>query len=187
MTRVARCIAALLVVSAVASTASCAGPPRTKEAAMRLIVTSPAFKDSSSIPSRHTCEGEDVSPALAWAGVPEGTKSITVICDDPDAPLKTWVHWVLYNLPPATVGLPEGVAAAETLPDGSRQGVNDFGRVGYGGPCPPRGATHRYFFRVYALDAFLSVGSRATRKAVEKAMEGHILASGLLMGTYRRE
>ncbi|MBN1423083.1 YbhB/YbcL family Raf kinase inhibitor-like protein [Candidatus Fermentibacteria bacterium] len=153
---------------------------------MRILVTSPAFMESASIPTTHTCDGENLSPPVAWSTIPEGTQSIALLCDDPDAPLKTWVHWVVYNVPPSAQGLPQGVAHAEALPDGSRQGINDFGRVGYGGPCPPQGSTHRYFFRVYALDCTLSVGNRATKRSVEKAMEGHIVASGVLLGTYRR-
>jgi len=153
---------------------------------MSIIATSPSFKDSSLIPMKHTCEGEDSSPAITWSGIPEGTKSIAIVCDDPDAPLGTWVHWVLYNLPPTVQGLPEGIAKVETLADGTRQGINDFGRIGYGGPCPPRGSTHRYYFRVYALDQAFFPGSRATAKALAKAMEGHVLASGVLMGRFAR-
>lgn len=153
---------------------------------MRIIVTSPSFVDGAPIPITYTCDGEDLSPPLAWSGIPEGSRSIVVLCDDPDAPQKPWTHWVVYNVPAATPGLPQGVAQVETRPDGSRQGINDFRRAGYGGPCPPRGSVHRYFFRVYALDCALSVGTRATKDVVEKAMDGHIRASGVLMGTYRR-
>ncbi len=178
--------ARLILCVLLAGGACSASHDHRKEAPMGIVVTSPAFKEGTPIPTRHTCDGEDVSPALAWTGIPEGAKSIVVICDDPDAPVGTWVHWVLYNVPATAQGLPEGVAKAETLPDGSRQGLNDFGRVGYGGPCPPRGKPHRYYWRVYALDTMLSLPSRATRKAVDNAMRGHVLASGVLMGTYAR-
>src|SRR3989304_2756237 len=119
---------------------------------MSIQLTSSAFTDGSPIPARHTCDGPDVSPMLKWSGAPAGTKSFALICDDPDAPAGTWVHWVIYGIPPDTTDLPEGVPPDETLPDGSRQGKNDFGRIGYGGPCPPPGKPHRYYFKIYALD-----------------------------------
>ncbi len=149
-------------------------------------ITSAAFSEGRAIPAAYTCEGRDVSPPLAWAGAPTATNSFALISDDPDAPGKTWVHWVLYNLPPATRRLPEGLPPDAALPDGSRQGVTDFGRTGYGGPCPPSG-THRYDFKLYALDAMLDLPARPSKHQVEAAMQGHILAQAQLMGTYQRK
>jgi len=153
---------------------------------MEIIVASAAFAAGSAIPTKYTCMGQDVSPPITWEKIPEGTKSIALICDDPDAPMGTWVHWVIFNIPPDKTGLPEAVPPDPKLPDGSTQGINDFRRHGYGGPCPPPGKPHRYFFKVYALDTVLDLGSTATKRDVEKAMEGHILAQGELMGTFRR-
>jgi hypothetical protein len=123
---------------------------------------------------------------LQWSGVPPAAKSLALICDDPDAPMGTWVHWVLYDLPPATPGLSEGVPKAPELPGGAKQGLNDYKKIGYGGPCPPPGKPHRYFFKLYALDANTSLKPGLTKKDLLKAMEGHILAEGELMGTYQR-
>ncbi|MCX9075636.1 MAG: YbhB/YbcL family Raf kinase inhibitor-like protein [Candidatus Methanoperedens sp.] len=150
-----------------------------------IIVSTEAFKEGGNIPVEYTCDGSDVSPALSWSGIPEGTKSIALIMDDPDAPAGTWVHWVLFNIPPGTQKLPGAVPGNETLSDGSRHGMTDFGRVGYGGPCPPSG-THRYYFRIYALDTKLDLPPGTGRKQVDGAMKGHILAKGELMGRYRR-
>lgn len=150
-----------------------------------MIVTSAAFKDGGPIPSTYTCDGEDTSPPLAWTDPPPGTKSLAFINDDPDAPGKTWVHWVLSNLPPSSRGLPAGVPPDEELPDGTRQGMTDFGRIGYGGPCPPSG-THRYYFKLYALDTLLTLAPGATKPQLEQAMQGHVLTQAQLMGTYRR-
>lgn len=150
---------------------------------MRL--TSPAFADGQPIPAAYTCDGRDISPSLAWEEAPAGTASFALIGDDPDAPGKTWVHWVLYNIPAAVGRLPEALSTAAELPDGSRQGWTDFGRAGYGGPCPPSG-THRYSFTLYALDAALTLPARATKPQLEAAMRGHVLAEARLMGTYRR-
>ena len=152
---------------------------------MNLAITSPAFTDGGAIPSVYTCEGRDVSPPLAWTDPPPGTNSLALIADDPDAPGKTWVHWVLYNLPPSARELPEAFPPDEERPDGMCQGTTDFGRVGYGGPCPPSG-THRYFFKLYALDAPLALPPGATKPQFEAAMKGHLLAEAQLMGTYRR-
>jgi hypothetical protein len=152
---------------------------------MKIEVTSTAFEEGGMIPRKHTCDGEDISPALAWTGIPEGTKSIALICDDPDAPMGTWVHWVLFNLPPDTRGLPENVPSDSTLKRGGQHGRNDFRKTGYGGPCPP-GGTHRYYFKVYALETMVGLTPGATKKDLEKAMEGHILAEGQLMGKYTR-
>lgn len=159
---------------------------RRKEVAMKIELTSPAFSEGGTIPRKYTCDGDDLSPPLVWRNVPQGTESIALICDDPDAPMGTWVHWVMYDIPPTASGLPEGVPAVETLPDGSKQGINDFKRIGYGGPCPPPGRPHRYFFRIYALDTVPGLGPGATKDALLRSMEGHILAQGQLMGRYGR-
>lgn len=156
---------------------------------MPLTLTSPAFAHGESIPVRYTCEGDDVSPALAWSGVPEGTRSLALIVDDPDAPdpahpKMTYVHWVLYNLPATAEGLAEGVSA-DALPDGAIEGLNDWKRAGYGGPCPPIGR-HRYFHKLYALDVVLHDQGTITKPEVELAMHGHILAQAELMGTYQK-
>ncbi len=153
---------------------------------MTLSLTSPAFNHEGDIPNKHTCEGADVSPALSWSAPPAGTRTFSLIMDDPDAPAGTWVHWVLFDLPAQTRALPEGVPKTNELEDGSRQGRNDFSRPGYGGPCPPRGAAHRYFFKLYALDAVLSLSPGASKADLEKAMKGHILAEAQLMGRYKR-
>ena len=153
---------------------------------MELDVTSTAFEEGGAIPSRYTCDGLDVSPPLSWSSVPEDTQSLVLIADDPDAPGATFVHWVIYNLPPDTRRLPEDVPNRETLPSGAAQGINGAGRVGYMGPCPPSG-THRYFFKIHALDTGLDLRGDATKQTLSGAMEGHVLAEGRLMGTYRRE
>ncbi|MHC4069021.1 MAG: YbhB/YbcL family Raf kinase inhibitor-like protein [Planctomycetota bacterium] len=152
---------------------------------MEIKVTSPAFEEGGMIPSKYTCDGADISPPLAWEGVPEGTKSLALISDDPDAPMGTWVHWVLCNLPGDTRELPENIPAEEVLSSGAKQGLNDFRRVGYGGPCPPSGV-HRYFFKVYALDRKVEGGGWANKAELERAMESHVLAQGELIGRYKR-
>jgi Raf kinase inhibitor-like YbhB/YbcL family protein len=152
---------------------------------MALQITSSAFLDGAMIPGRYTCDGPDVSPDLSWSGVPDRSKSLALICDDPDAPVGTWVHWVLFNIPAGEKELPAEIAPEATLPNGAKHGTNDFRRLGYGGPCPP-GGTHRYFFKLYALDSVLSLESGATKDQVEEAMKGHILAEGQLMGKYKR-
>jgi Raf kinase inhibitor-like YbhB/YbcL family protein len=153
---------------------------------MRIELTSPAFQDGQPIPVAHTGDGQDASPPLGWGSLPDGTQSLALICDDPDAPGGTWVHWVLYGLPANADGLPENVPAAEHVPNGAKQGLNDFRRIGYGGPCPPRGPAHRYFFRLYALDTDIGLRPGATQADLRARMEGHILAEGELMGTYQR-
>jgi len=157
---------------------------------MPFTLDSPAFTNEGEIPSVYTCEGRDVSPALSWVGVPEETKSFVLIVDDPDAPdpkapKTTWVHWVLYNIPAQARGFPLGVKPEE-LPAGTKQGVNDWNRTGYGGPCPPIGR-HRYFHKLYALDAMLPDLGAATKSSVLEAMKGHILAEAVIMGTYQKE
>ena len=156
---------------------------------MELALSSPAFSQGGEIPALFTCEGRDLSPALDWTCVPETAKSLVLIVDDPDAPdpaapRTTWVHWLLYNLPPATAGLPEGVARRE-LPAGTLEGLNDWQRTGYGGPCPPIGR-HRYCFKLYALDRVLPDLNRPTKPLLEKAMHGYVLAEAVLVGTYQK-
>jgi len=148
-------------------------------------LTSTAFKEGEAIPRAYTCDGANVSPSLEWGGVPKNAKTLAIICDDPDARASTWVHWVLYELPANNIGLVENVPLTENLKAGGFQGQNDFGKIGYDGPCPPSG-THRYFFKLYALDAALDLKPGATKAELEKAMEGHIVGQAQLMGTYRR-
>lgn len=157
---------------------------------MHLIVTSRSFMHDRAIPARHTCDGPNVSPPLAWTGVPAGAKSLALIVDDPDAPDPaapkiTWVHWVLYNIPPDANGLAEGIAAKD-LPAGTLQGINDWHRTGYGGPCPPVGK-HRYFFKLYALDIVLPDLKHPAQADLEKAVQGHVLAHAELIGLYQRQ
>jgi Raf kinase inhibitor-like YbhB/YbcL family protein len=152
---------------------------------MAITITSSAFSEGSMIPRQYTCDGEDVSPPLAWTGIPEGTKSIALICDDPDAPVGTWVHWVIFNIPPTAEGLPANIAPKETVEIGAKHGINDFRKFGYGGPCPP-GGTHRYFFKLYALDTEIASDPGIKKAQLLEAMKGHILAEGQLMGTYKR-
>jgi Raf kinase inhibitor-like YbhB/YbcL family protein len=149
-----------------------------------LQLTSPSFSTGASIPARYTCDGRDMSPPLQWTGVPAGVKSFALIVHDPDAPAGDWVHWVAYNIPSAAVGLRENQPKKKSLDDGTLQGVNDFGKAGYGGPCPP-GGTHRYVFHLYALDALLTLPAGVERQVLEEAIKGHVLAEGELTGTYR--
>lgn len=156
---------------------------------MSFTLTSPAFAPGGAIPAVHTCEGADTSPRLEWTGAPDGTASFALIVDDPDAPdpaapKMTWVHWVLYNLPPSADHIPEAVAPS-ALPSGTLEGTNDWKRTGYGGPCPPIGR-HRYFFKLYALDTALSDLKSPTKAALEKAMQGHVLATAEVIGTYQK-
>lgn len=156
---------------------------------MSMSITSSSFPHNGVIPARHTCDGHDISPELFWADVPEGTKSLVLIIDDPDAPdpaapERTWVHWVLYNIPANTGGLTEGIAAKE-LPAGTLEGLNDWQHTGYGGPCPPVGS-HRYFHKLYALDTVLPDLKQPTKAALEKAMEGHVIAHAELIGRYQK-
>ncbi|MBN2308963.1 MAG: YbhB/YbcL family Raf kinase inhibitor-like protein [Candidatus Hydrogenedentes bacterium] len=153
---------------------------------MSLALSSPSFAEGQPIPKKHTGEGPDLSPPLAWGDPPAGTHGFALIADDPDAPVGTWVHWVIYGIPSATRALPEGMPANATLADGTMQGKSDFGTIGYGGPMPPPGKPHRYFFKFYALDGQLELVPGMSKKALVKAMEGHILAEGQLMGTYKR-
>ena len=148
-------------------------------------VLSKAFSNGGAIPARFTCDGPNLSPDLAWSNVPPGTKSLVVICDDPDAPVGTWVHWVLFDLPASEKGLAEGLQTAAPSP--ARHGLNSWSHIGYGGPCPPLGKSHRYFFKIYALDAPLGLPAGATKAQVLEAMKGHVLAQGEIMGTYQRK
>ena len=160
-----------------------ASPTPLKKAELK--VTSKAFQEGGMIPKDYTCDGANVSPPLAWDSAPEGTKSFALIVDDPDAPGKTWVHWVVFNIPSSARELSERVAAGDAINGPGRQGTNDFKKSAYGGPCPPTGA-HRYYFHLYALDTELSLDSSATKDQLLKAMEGHALAEGVLMGKYQR-
>jgi Raf kinase inhibitor-like YbhB/YbcL family protein len=154
--------------------------------AMSLRLSSAAFEAGGTIPKQFTCDGPDLSPALEWSGAPPNTRSFSLLVDDPDAPAGTWVHWVLYDLPAETNQLAEGVPKDEQLSNGARQGKNDFRRIGYGGPCPPPGRAHRYFFKLYALDASLNLNAGASKADVEKTMAGRILAQATLMGRYKK-
>jgi len=181
-------IALMLVALSVISRA------KGKEAAMaEFILSSPNFRNNQQVPAKFTCDGQDTSPALKWEGAPAGTKSFALICDDPDAQSVAgfvWVHWVIWGIPAATTGLTENIAKTESVPalDGAMQGENSSSKLGYGGPCPPRGhGVHHYHFKVYALDVAPALEPRATKPQLEKAMRGHILAMAELMGTYQRK
>jgi len=153
---------------------------------MPLKMSSRAFENGGTIPKEFTCDGADSSPALEWSGGPREVKSYALIADDPDAPVGTWVHWVLWNLPASTHSLQQGLAKSAELDGGARQGQNDFRKTGYGGPCPPPGKPHRYFFKLYALDAALNLGGNSTKADLEGAMQGHILEQVQYMGRYGR-
>ncbi len=177
---IAICIVALLTVC---SRDERDATPVVPSADAAIVLSSTAFEHESAIPRRHTCDGDDVSPPLAWTGVPDTARSLALIVDDPDAPKGTWVHWVLYNLTADTNELGEGASTDQVA---AVDGKNDFGRVGYGGLCPPSGSEHRYFFNLYALDSSLSLAPAASKAALVSAMEGHILAQGTLTGKYKR-
>ena len=152
---------------------------------MEIKITSTAFKEGEMIPEKYTCDGENISPSLAWSGIPQGTASIALICDDPDAPRGTWVHLVLFNIPAKVMELSEKIPPRSTLNNGARHGINDSRALGYDGPCPP-GGTHRYYFKLYALDKELDVKPRATKPQVMQACKGHILAEAQLVGKFGR-
>lgn len=160
-----------------------AATPTDAQAEIKL--TSTAFKEGQAIPRTYTCDGVNVSPPLEWSGVAKIAKTVAIVFDDPDAPGGTWAHWVLYNLPADNIGIVENMPATENLKAGGFQGKNDFAKIGYGGPCPPAG-THHYYFKIYALDSELTLKAGATKTELLKAMEGHIVLQGQLMGTYRR-
>ena len=153
---------------------------------MSFSISTTSFQPGGDIPRKYTCEGPDVSPALSWTDPPSGTQSFALISDDPDAPVGTWVHWVAYDLPASARQLPEGVPKTDTISGGGVQGLNDFGKTGYGGPCPPPGKPHRYYFKLYALDSKLNLKPGAKKKTVEQAMQGHILAQSEVMGRFKR-
>ncbi|MCX7909081.1 MAG: YbhB/YbcL family Raf kinase inhibitor-like protein [Ignavibacteria bacterium] len=153
---------------------------------MDIKIFSSAFEHEGFIPTKYTCDGENISPALSWKNIPSGTKSIAIINDDPDAPMGTWVHWVIYNISATATGLPENIKPMEKLSDGTLQGRNSWGKIGYGGPCPPSGV-HRYFFKIYALDVVLDLKPGASKEELLKAMKGHILAEGQFYGKYSRK
>lgn len=155
-----------------------------KEVKMKLY--SPDFKEGEPIPKMFTCEGEDISPKLVWENVPEKTMSFALICDDPDAPMGTWVHWVIYNIPKDFKGLERGIKKVAKLENNILQGKNSWPKTGYNGPCPPPGKPHRYFFKLYALDVILQIKENATKEELLSKMEGHILAEATTMGTYKR-
>lgn len=146
-------------------------------------LTSTAFQNNATIPSQYTCDGTDISPPLTWQDVPANTKSLVLIVDDPDAPMGTWDHWIIFNIAPSVSSLPENITA---LPPGAIEGTNSFGKTNYGGPCPPHGK-HRYFFKLYALDTTLPLQNNVNKKAVESAMQGHVLAQSTLIGLYQRQ
>jgi Raf kinase inhibitor-like YbhB/YbcL family protein len=158
----------------------------TSTAQAQIQLTSPAFTHGSAIPRVHTCDGEDLSPPLTWTGGPIERRSLALICDDPDAPRGTFVHWVLYNLPAESVELAQGIPTTPELPSGALQGRNDFGNIVYGGACPPPGKPHRYYFRLYALDIMLTLPHGVSKAELERAMADHIVGQGTLMGTYQR-
>lgn len=175
-----------ILVALCGAACSRAEAPEGKGNAMAIKLTSTAFAEGQPIPVKHTGQGEDISPALLWSEIPSGTKSLALICDDPDAPVGTWVHWVIWNIPPETPGLAEAVPQKAELPSGARQGMNDFRKMGYGGPMPPPGNAHRYYFKIYALGIQPDLKAGATKDKLLAAMKGHILAEGQLMGTYQR-
>jgi Raf kinase inhibitor-like YbhB/YbcL family protein len=181
--------ATILLLVGLGESVSLAGTSVTSgDSVMAFSITSPAFADKAEIPTVYTCDGSDISPRLEWSGVPGGARSLVLVVDDPDAPdpaapRMTWVHWILYNLPPTSDGLEEAVSS-DKLPPGTLQGMNDWKRTGYGGPCPPIGR-HRYFFKLYALDSPLPDLGQPTRSRLEQAMEGHVLEQAVLLGTYQ--
>ena len=153
----------------------------------RMQLTSTAFKNNEAIPKQYTCEGKNISPPLAWSGAPAGTRSFALIVDDPDAPAGVWTHWVVFDLPADTTELAEDVPKSQNITGNAKQGTNDFKRLGYGGPCPPPGRAHRYFFKIYALDTVLDLKPGASKRQVEAALAQHVLAQGQLIGTYERK
>ena len=153
---------------------------------MAIKITSPFFDQGGMIPVEYTCDGKDISPALEWIGIPENSKSLALICDDPDAPAGDWVHWVIFNIPATATGLPEHMPPNKVFENGARHGLNDFRKLGYGGPCPPSG-THRYFFKIFALDIEIDLPPGSTKNDLVKAMKGHIVSKGELTGRYKRK
>ncbi|HEX6908546.1 MAG TPA: YbhB/YbcL family Raf kinase inhibitor-like protein [Terriglobales bacterium] len=188
-TRFALLAAFLLLASAIcpADDATAApSSPQPGRRAMSFVLETKAFPKGGEIPRKYTCSGEDVSPGLSWSGAPRGARSFVLSVEDPDAPSGTFTHWIVYDLPPGAHQLPENVPKTGDLSDGGHQGRNDFRRLGYGGPCPPPGKPHRYFFKVFALDSTLNLPAGASRQEVEQAMHGHLLAQAELMGKFAR-
>lgn len=174
-------IALAAAIMAACGAAATAGPGKAE-----ITITSAAFQAGHTIPDECTCKGANTSPPLEWTGVPAGAKSLALICEDPDAPSGTWTHWVIYDIPTAVTGLPAKTPTTSTLPTGANQGMNDFKRMGYSGPCPPPGKVHRYFFKIYALDMEIALKPGATKDMVMRAMSGHIIGEGQIAGTYQR-
>jgi Raf kinase inhibitor-like YbhB/YbcL family protein len=169
-------------------TAGCSQEPKSaKGHVMKIQLTSAAFANGRPIPAKYTGDALDISPPLAWTNKPPGTKSFALIADDPDAPVGTWVHWVIYDLPPTTTKLAEDQLKVAQFKDGTKQGLNDFKKTGFGGPAPPPGKAHRYYFKLYALDKMTALAPNATKADLLKAMDGHVLGEGKLMGTYQRQ
>ncbi|HVO79243.1 MAG TPA: YbhB/YbcL family Raf kinase inhibitor-like protein [Terriglobales bacterium] len=181
-------IAALLIALPTTAIAGKSADPSPAQGGrtMALVISTPSFPNAGDIPRKFTCDGADLSPELSWTGAPAGTQAFALIADDPDAPVGTWTHWVLYDLPASATSLPEGVSKVDELGSGGHQGRNDFRKIGYGGPCPPPGKPHRYFFKLYALDTKLNLKPGASKREVEQAMEGHVLAQAEWMGKYKR-
>jgi hypothetical protein len=178
----------LLILAAISACQGTQPAPQAEPGAgAALQLKSSAFEDQGAIPQTFTCDGEDLSPALSWSEPPAGTQSLVLVFDDPDAPAGTWDHWLLFNIPATIRSLPEGVPADGTVEGIGTHGSNSWHRLGYGGPCPPKGTTHRYFFRLYALDTLLDLGAGAGKTEIETTMEGHVLAEGQLMGRYGRQ
>jgi Raf kinase inhibitor-like YbhB/YbcL family protein len=155
--------------------------------AMSLTISSSSFSNGGAIPKKFTCDAEDVSPELSWSGAPAGTRSFALLADDPDAPVGNWNHWTMWNIPAESQGLREGTSKGAQLPDGTQQGLNDFGKVGYNGPCPPPGKPHRYYFKLFALDQKLTLKEKSGKRELEAAMKGHIVAQAEWMGRYGRK
>ncbi len=179
------CVFVLAAICAFCSVSACAQTTG-GNISSNLQISSPAFSEGGTIPKKFTCDGPDLSPPLTWKDAPANAQSFALIMDDPDAPVGTWVHWVLYNLPASTKELPEGIDKTEQLSSGALQGRNDFRKIGYGGPCPPPGKPHRYYFKLYAIDRKLDLKAGATKAQVEAAMKSHILGQTQIMGRYGR-
>lgn len=178
----------MLLAAAISYGCSAGAPPHDKgSVASAFRMESPAFGEGDEIPQRFTCEGKDISPGLRWRQAPQGTRSFVLIAEDPDAPGGTWIHWVVYDLPARTEALSENVPKAERVPGGGVQGRNSFGRIGYGGPCPPPGKAHRYYFKLYALDTLLHLRAGAEKAKVLAAAQGHVLGEAQIMGRFKRQ
>ena len=184
-TVIKNCIIVFILISVFSLLNICSVRSQDSFREMKIKLKSSAFKNNEMLPKKYTCDGIGISPPLLWSDIPKAAQSLAIISDDPDAPGGVWVHWVMYNIPPQTMGLNEGVLPVEEFAHAAKQGLNDFQNIGYGAPCPPSG-THRYFFKLYALDTILNLESKATKDQLLKAMEGHILAKAELVGKYKR-